>query len=69
MVLTEAVKYSWYEVSNLNGIITPGMCIQYVSFNEETRRYHVIGESAYDEIGYYIHEDDAKNIKLRPLVF
>lgn len=67
--LRDAKPYQWYEVAGLNGIITPGECIQYIEFNQKTKRYFVIGESSFDEIGYYVHEDDAARIKLRLLVF
>lgn len=69
MTLNEAAQYQWYKVVGFNGQIPSRTCIQYIEFNDETRRYHVIGECIFEEIGYYIHEDDAKKIELQALLF
>lgn len=69
MTLKDAELYQWYEVIEPNGMVPVRMCIQYYDFNKKTRRYIVIGESICDEIGYYIHEDDADKIKLKALHF
>lgn len=67
--LKEAKINEWYEVVGFNGLIPPGMCIHYDNFNEVTKKHLIVGETIYDEIGYYIHDEDAKKIKLKHLRF
>ena len=69
MTLKSAAPYEWYEVLNSNGLVPYNSCIQYIEHNPVTNRHLLIGEGIFEEIGYYIHDEDIEKIKVKILVF
>ena len=69
MTLKDAAPFEWYEIMNSNGLVPYNSCIQYIEHNPVTNRHFFIGEGIFEEIGYYIHDEEIGKIEVKHLIF
>jgi hypothetical protein len=58
----------WYEIVDGCGTIKNGSTIQYMCINEN-KHHQLIGESKYDETGYFLNDEEASKILVSEIFF
>lgn len=66
--IKECEQYHWYMIVDGCGIIKDGSTIQYMVINENNH-HHLIGETEYDETGYFLDEDEASKVLVSEIIF